>query len=160
MWAAAYQRSEPASCCICGPGTSSITSDGWACASVAKKKSEPRPAHAVPSLRSLASKLSAIALRRPALPDFARSINCGADIFSAAVARAVTQNNTRAYFHIAQILYRVRWFTGLSSRKGLRGTACSLSGRREPDCASTSTAIVAKLGNRRSHPCLDFDEKP
>src|SRR5450432_1916694 len=108
MRAAAYQRSEPDRCCICGPGVSSMTSSGCAVASVAKKKSGPRPAQAVPSFSSLASKLAVIASRRPPLLDLARSINCGADSFSAELAEETRHSDRRISFHIEQILYRHR----------------------------------------------------
>src|SRR5215467_2862007 len=84
MCAATYQRSEPASGCICGPGTSSISSSGLDVACKAKKKSGPRPAHAVPSFKSLASKVDAIDSRKEGLADFANSISCFAFIFAGA----------------------------------------------------------------------------
>ena len=52
-----------------------MSSEGCEGACVAKKKSGPWPAQAVPSFRSLASKVAVIASRRPALLDFARSIS-------------------------------------------------------------------------------------
>src|SRR5260370_8920281 len=98
MRAGAYQRVEPANRCNCGPGAPSMTSDGCEDASVAKKKSGPRPAHAVPSLRSLGSKVAVMASRRLGLLDLASSINWGAVNFSAAsadVTRASEQSASR-----------------------------------------------------------------
>ena len=86
MCAGAYQKSESARCCNGGPEALSITSEGWEGDWTAKKKSGPRPAQAVPSFRSLASKLAAIASCRPPMLDFARSISCRADFFSVANA--------------------------------------------------------------------------
>src|SRR5712692_6625794 len=105
MRAGAYQKSEPAKCCMGGPETPSITSDGWEGASTAKKKSGPRPAQAVPSLRSLASKLAEIASRRPPLLDLARSISCGADLFSAAKAEAIRQIDSNTSLPIRSLIY-------------------------------------------------------
>ncbi len=70
-----------------------------------KKKSGPRPAHAVPSLRSLSSKLAVIAPRSPGELELARLINCGADIFSAAKAEVMRKNTSSEDLHIEQILY-------------------------------------------------------
>src|SRR5260370_10787500 len=98
MRAGAYQRVEPANCCNCGPGAPSMTSDGCEGASVAKKKSGPRPAQAVPSLRSLGSKVAVMASRKLGLFDLASSINCGAVNFSSAnadAAMASVQSVTR-----------------------------------------------------------------
>jgi hypothetical protein len=77
------------------PGLSSITNMGCEAASVAKKKSGPCPAHAVPSLRSFGSKLSVIADRKSTLLDFASSTNSIAVFLSAAQADAIkpTQRN-------------------------------------------------------------------
>src|SRR6266852_1222621 len=106
MCAGAYQKSEPVRCCIDNPEAPSITSDGCEGDWTAKKKSGPRPAQAVPSIRSLASKLAVIASRRPALLDFARSISCGADLFSAANAEASRQIDSTQSLHIGSLIYR------------------------------------------------------
>src|SRR5439155_9600485 len=87
MWAAEYQMSEPASCRMCGPGAASIKSSGFACARTAKIKSEPRPTQAVPSLRSLDSKVELMASRKFGLAAFASSTSCVAVDFSAAIER-------------------------------------------------------------------------
>src|SRR5712692_2445587 len=86
MRALAYQRSEPANCCILGPAAASMTSAGFEGASVAKKKSAPRLIQALPSLRSLASKVAVIASRRFGLFALASSISSRAVDFSAARA--------------------------------------------------------------------------
>src|SRR5260370_33162750 len=82
-----------------------MNSEGSEAASVVKKKSGPRPAHAVPSLRSLASKVVMIASRRPAGFELARLINCGADIFSVARAEVVSRSASSVDLHIGQLLY-------------------------------------------------------
>src|SRR5271154_5706570 len=80
----AYQRLELASCCICGPGASSMKRAGFADDSMAKKKSGPRPVQAVPAFRSLASNVVAIASRSVGLADLASAMSCGAVDLSAA----------------------------------------------------------------------------
>src|SRR6266849_9300347 len=120
MRAGAYQKSEPAKCCMGGPETPSITSDGWEGASTAKKKSGPRPAQAVPSLRSLASKLAEIASRRPALLDLARSISCWADFFSAANAEASRQIDSTQSLHIGSLIYRATTVLSLGVAKNVK----------------------------------------
>src|SRR6266478_590282 len=76
MRAGAYQKSEPAKCCMGGPETPSITSDGWEVAS-----------------------------RRPPLLDLARSISCGADLFSAAKAEAIRQIDSNTSLPIRSLIY-------------------------------------------------------
>src|SRR4051812_20872381 len=84
MRAGAYQRLVPASAVIAGPEASSMNNSGFAAASVAKKKSVPCPTQAVPSFRSLASKVALIAEANPGLDALAMAINsteedlCGA----------------------------------------------------------------------------------
>src|SRR5271155_370341 len=84
MRAAAYQRLELASCCICGPGASSMNRAGFADDSMGKKKSGPRAIQAMPAVRSLASNVVVIASRSVGLADLARAMSCGAVDFSAA----------------------------------------------------------------------------
>src|SRR5260221_13700335 len=74
MRAAAYQRSELARDRSCGPGAPSIKSCGLEFDSRAKKKSGPWPAQAVPSLRSLASKVAVMAVCKAEPGDFASSM--------------------------------------------------------------------------------------
>src|SRR5450755_3045011 len=148
MCAAAYQRSEPASGCIRGPGASSMKSEGCDGACVAKKKSGPWPAQAVPSLRSFVSKVLVTASRRPGLLDLARSINCGADIFSAAMAGIARQSNRRASFHMAEILYRARTLAGtVSGKAGGNRYWCSLNNPRR--IVIPKRGIVARGMTRR-----------
>src|SRR5271165_946676 len=80
----AYQRLELASCCICGPGASSMKRAGFADDSMAKKKSGPRPIQAVPAFRSLASNVVVMASRSVGLGDLASAMSCGAVDLSAA----------------------------------------------------------------------------
>src|ERR1700722_948257 len=84
MRAAAYQRLELASCCICGPRASSMKRAGFAGDSRAKKKSGPRPIQAVPAFRSLASNVVVIASSSAGLADLASAMSCGAVDLSAA----------------------------------------------------------------------------
>src|SRR5579859_1644476 len=84
MCAFAYQSCASGTCVIAGPAASSIISVGAEAASTAKKNSGPRPIHAVPSFRSLASKLASMAARSSGLCDLASSINSGAVRFCAA----------------------------------------------------------------------------
>src|SRR5690242_4733244 len=105
MCADAYQKSESARCCIGVDEALSITSDGCEAACVAKKKSAPRPAQAVPSAKSLAVKVVAIASRKPELLDLARSISCGADLLSAADAEASRQTESNKSLHIRSLIY-------------------------------------------------------
>ena len=94
--------------------------EGCEGACVAKKKSGPWPAQAVPSLRSLASKLAGIASRRFALLDFARSISCGAVSLSAAITGAIKQSKSSARFLMAQILYRAGRIAGVGRSSHLQ----------------------------------------
>jgi hypothetical protein len=71
---------------ISGRGAASISSCGFDLDSTAKKKSGPRPAQAVPSFNSLASKVVVIASRNPGPGVFASSISWVAVDFSAASA--------------------------------------------------------------------------
>src|ERR1022692_2087872 len=71
-----------------------MKSAGFEGASLAKKKSGPRAIQAVPSFRSLASKLAVIASRRLGLFDLASSMSCVALDFSVATAGAIS-NRTR-----------------------------------------------------------------
>ena len=107
MWGSGYQKSEPARCCIEGPGPPSIKSEGSEGACTAKKKSDPWPAHAVPSVRVLRSKVAVIASRRAALLDFARSISCVAELLSAANADALKQILIKSSedLHIGRLIY-------------------------------------------------------
>src|SRR5208283_396999 len=70
-------------------------------ASVAKKKSGPRPAQAVLSLNTFASKLAVIASCSPGLLDLARSMSCVAFNFCATEhglnARQATKNKINAW---------------------------------------------------------------
>src|SRR5580704_13951411 len=102
MRAAAYQRSEPVRCCICDSAPSSMTRNGCVAASIAKKKSGPWPAQAVPSFRSLASKVAVIAFCRPEGLDFASSINCRADNLSTAYPGATRQRERTVTFHMTR----------------------------------------------------------
>ena len=74
-------------CVIAGPAASSMISVGVEAASTAKKKSGPCPAQAVPSFRSLASKLASMLARSSGLCALASAINSGAPSFSAASPR-------------------------------------------------------------------------
>src|SRR6266446_5307803 len=112
MRAGAYQRVEPANCCNCGPGASSMTSDGCEGASVVKKKSGPRPAQAVPSLRSLGSKVDAMASRRVGLLDLASSISFGAVNFSAPTADTAKASEHSTSRH-AKLKNRIRFVAGI-----------------------------------------------
>src|SRR5437879_9886442 len=112
MRAEAYQSVEPANCRNCGPGTPSMTSDGCEGASVAKKKSGPWPTQAVPSLRSLGSKVAVMASRRLGLLDLASSINWGAVNFPSAntdAARASEQSASRN----AKLTNLIRFLRGI-----------------------------------------------
>src|SRR5580704_8641197 len=93
MWAGAYQMSEPERLRICGPGTPSMNSAGCEGALAAKKKSGPRAIHAVPSLRSLGSKVELMASRSAGLLEFASSMSCGAVDLSAANAHVLSTRN-------------------------------------------------------------------
>src|SRR5258706_11260991 len=83
----------------------STDNDGSEAAWVTKKKSGPRPAHAVPSLSSLASKLAVMAARRPGEFELAKLINLGAESFSAAKAEVMRRRTSRNGLHIDEILY-------------------------------------------------------
>src|SRR6266480_3666847 len=83
-----------------------MRSVGSEAASVAKKKSEPCPAHAVPSFNSLASNVASTADRKSAELDLAISISCRADFFSAPRAGPIRQINRQACLHIGPILYK------------------------------------------------------
>src|ERR1700730_15859247 len=143
MLAGVYHRSEPDRCCICGPEASSMTREGCEGASMAKKKSGPRPAQAVPSFRSLPLKVAVIASRRPAGLDLASAINCGAFIFSAAIAGASRQSDRRANLHMEQILYRVKQTKvrvgpgsslQMAARRGVLGCTPHEAFRRSVSC--------------------------
>src|ERR1700730_3516692 len=115
-----------------------MTRDGCEGASMAKKKSGPRPTQAVPSFRSLALKVAVIASRRPARLDLASSINCGAVIFSAAIAGAMTQSDRRANLHIEAILYR-------GTRTSLLLLALALGMERGPGFWAQSPSVCNGL---------------
>ena len=81
-----------------------MTSDGWDEVSRTKKKSASRPDQAVPSARSLASNVAVMAARRPRLWECARSISCGAELFSAD-ATVSKQNKTNRDLRIGSLIY-------------------------------------------------------
>jgi hypothetical protein len=85
-------------------GFSSMTRDGLADVSKAKKESGPWPTQAVPSFKSLTSKVVVIASRRLGLFAFAKSINCCADRFSAPRDEATATNRKMENFQIRSTL--------------------------------------------------------
>src|SRR5215831_6037481 len=121
MRAGVYQRSDPENCCIWGPGEPSITSWGFGWLWTAKKKSGPWPAQAVPSFRSLASKVEGMASRKLGLADFASSMSSVAVSLSAAGAGDVSDKPTTAAVAITR---------RFSSRIGM-GTGRSWEGTDE-----------------------------
>jgi len=101
----AYHSFDPAIFFIGFTALSSITNDGFASVSIAKKKSEPRPIHPVPSCRALASKVRVIAMRRSGLPEFASAIKSGACIFCCAKAGRVNNATRARYLLMVRRLY-------------------------------------------------------
>src|SRR5215469_5268232 len=111
MRAEAYQRSDPARCCMRGPGAPSIINCGSEATLVAKKKSGPCPLQAVPSFNSFESKVAVMAFCSPGELDLVSSMSCVAVSLSTAKAREQNRLSAipiaRARLHMAQHYTRV-----------------------------------------------------
>src|SRR5215468_2633105 len=162
MRAAAYHRWELATCCIWGPGASSMISVGFEGASVAKKKSGPWPSHAVPLRKSLASMLVLMASSRAGLLELASAISRSAVSLSAS---AKTRPGSEIVRSASRSPIRVRgrtWPVGflvLGRNMEDSSLQCLVDRQRARLIISPRQVVTSKLPEQRIVFCLGAEDE-